>query len=228
MVLQVLPDDLDGVEFRAVRRQVHQHQAVPDQPFVQFFGVDVVMGAGIVQDDQCQGHPLLTLGDSVDQGDHGIAPDGLAVQVVPDRAGGVVQCTDHVDPHPGRTGIRRMGLAFGRPCPLHTGYRAEAALVQVEQAQLARPCRVLATPEVGLCGLEPVGAAFFFNDSRVRLKDSPRFFSPLARQSRLNGGASGWRSRNAWSICAKVQGAARATASAVSSSTAVNFAGAPP
>jgi hypothetical protein len=54
-----------------------------------------------------------------------------------------------------------MGLAFGRPRPLHVGYRAETALVQVEQAQLTRPSRRLATLEVGLRGLELVGATFF-------------------------------------------------------------------
>jgi len=161
MVLQVFPDNLDGVEFWAVRRQVHQHQAVFDQPFVQFFRIDVVMGSGIAQHDQCHRHPFVTPCDTVDQGDHGIALDGLAVQVVPDRAGGVVQRADHVDPRPWRTGVRRMGLAFGRPGPLHVGDRAEAALIQVKQAQFARPGRVLATLEVGVCGLERVGAAFF-------------------------------------------------------------------
>jgi len=226
VVLQVLPDDLNRVEFRAVRREVHQHQAAFEQPFVQFFGVDFVMGAGIVH--QRQRHPLHTLGDAVDQGDHGVAPDRLGVQVLPNNSpGDLVQRAYHVHPRPG-TGIRSIGLAFERPRPLHAVYRAKTALVQVKQAQLARLCRRLATLEVGLRGLELVGAAFFFSDNRVRLKDSPRFFSPLARQSRLNGGASGWCSRNAWSICAKVQGAAWATASAVSSSSAVNFAGAPP
>jgi hypothetical protein len=161
MVLQVLPDDLNGVEFRAVRRQVHQHQAVFDQPFVQFFGVDVVMGAGIVQHRQRQRHPLAAPCDAVDQGDHGITLDGRAVQVVPNSPGGVVQRTDHVHPRPGRTGVGDMGLAFGRPSPLHVGYRAETALVQVKQAQFACPGCILATLKVGLCGLERVGTAFF-------------------------------------------------------------------
>jgi hypothetical protein len=228
MVLKVLPDNLNEVEFGAVRRQMHQHQAMFDQPFVQFFGVDVVMDLSIVQHDQRQRHPLVAFCDAVDQGDYGITLDGLAVQVVPHRAGNVVQRADHVDPRPWRTGIGGMGLAFGRPSPLYIGYRAEAALVQVKQAQFACPGRVLATLEVGVCGLELVRAAFFFNDSRVRVKDRPRFFSPFAKQSRLNGGASGWRSRNAWSMAASVQGAARAIPSAVSSSVAVNFAGAPP
>lgn len=161
MVLQVFPDDLNGVEFRAVRRQVHQYQAVLYQPFVPFVGVNVVMDAGIVQDDHRQGHPRLTPGNAVNQGDHGIALDRVAVQVVPDRAGSVVQGADHVHPRPGCTGVGGMGLAFRRPCPLHVGYRAETALVQIEQAQLACPGGILTALEVDLCGLEPVGAAFF-------------------------------------------------------------------
>lgn len=228
MVLQVFPNDFDQVEFWAVRRQVHQHQAVLDQPSVQYVGVDVVMGPGIVQDDQGQRHPLLTLGDAVNQGDYGIALDGFGVQVVPDRAGGVVQCADHVHPRPGRTGIRRVGLPLGRPRPLHVGDGGKTALVEVEKAQLARPGRRLATLEVGLCGLELVGAAFFFSVSRVRVKDRPRLFRWAAKLSRLNVGASGWVSRSPWSICAKVQGAARAMASAVSTSAAVSLVGAPP
>jgi hypothetical protein len=228
MVFQVLPHDFNGVEFRAVWRQVHQHQAVLDQPFVQFCGVDVVMGAGIVQDDQGQGHPLLTLGYPVNQGHDRVALDGSAIQVVPDRAAGPVQRADHVHPRPGRGGIRHMGLTLGRPRPLHVGHVAEAALVQVEQAQLAFPGRVLATLEVGLGDLELVGATFFFSVSRVRLKVSPRFLRWTDKQSRLKGGASGWTARNCCSIWRRVQGEDRAICSAVSTKPWVSLAGAPP
>ena len=190
MVLQVLPDDLNRVEFRAVRREVHQHQAAFEQPFVQFFGVDFVMGAGIVH--QRQRHPLHTLGDAVDQGDHGVAPDRLGVQVLPNNSpGDLVQRAYHVHPRPG-TGIRSIGLAFERPRPLHAVYRAKTALVQVKQAQLRLSCRSLATPQVFPHGFELFRTAFFFSESRVRVKDKPRFFRLADRQSRLNGGASGW------------------------------------
>jgi len=52
MELQVLPQDLEGVEFQFVERQVHERQAVFDQPFVQFSRVDVVSVGTVIQDSR--------------------------------------------------------------------------------------------------------------------------------------------------------------------------------
>jgi len=48
----VLPQDLEGVEFQFVERQVHERQAVFDQPFVQFSRVDVVSVGTVIQDSR--------------------------------------------------------------------------------------------------------------------------------------------------------------------------------
>jgi len=145
---------------------------------------------------------------------------GLSCRSCQTMTGSVVQDVGHVGSHPWCAGIRRVGLAYGRPNALHGRYYAEAAPGQVEQARLAHPHRCSSALVASLRGLELVGAAFFFNGS-------PRLFSPLAKQPRLNGRVSGGRSSKAGSICAKVHGAARAMASAATSSSAVNFAGTP-
>ncbi len=45
---------------------MHQHQAMIDQPVVEFFRVNAMMDRGIVQHDNRQRHLLLALGETVD------------------------------------------------------------------------------------------------------------------------------------------------------------------
>ena len=48
MILGLLPDDLDGVEFRAVGWQVQRHKFVQQQPFLAQVIVQIVVNAGVV------------------------------------------------------------------------------------------------------------------------------------------------------------------------------------
>jgi hypothetical protein len=89
---------------------------------------------GIIQYDQGQRHPLLALGDTVNQHSNGIAFDRLPMQVIPELAGGIVQGTDNVHALSCDTGIRHMGLAFRVPSSLHIGDIEKTALVQAKQA----------------------------------------------------------------------------------------------
>lgn len=208
--LGVPPDPLDQVQFRAIRRQVQQHQPVVDQPILPLFWVDRVMHRGVVQYHQSQGLPIFPPGDPVDPIDPIPAPDGRVLHVMPKRAGGI------------------MGVAPGGPGPLHVRKVGEAALVQIKQPDPALARGRLAALQGGAGRLEPLGAPLFFSDRRVRFHDSPRAFRPAASRSRRKSAASGWASFTRRAISRKAHGSARATASAVSNIVAVSLAGRPP
>ena len=191
MVFGLLPHDFDRVKFRTVGRQVHQQQAMIDQPIVELFRVDAVMNGGVVQHDDRQRQPWCALGDTVDQCHDGVAADGLRVQIMPEVPRGIVQRAHDIDPLAREAGICRVWFAFRVPSTLHVGDIAETAFVQIKQADFAGARGFLTLFQVDAGRFEPLPAASFFKDSRVRVNARPRARKPADKRSRLKSGASG-------------------------------------
>ncbi len=172
-----------------------QEQSVLNQPFIQLGLIDMMMSAGIIEYNDGQRHWLWTLGNAVDQVDDGGAIYRWRVQVIPEFARGKIQCANDVHTVPVHAGIGRMGLALRCPSSLYIGNIRKTALIEIKQAKLIRASGGLHAIQVALFGFEACRVAFFFNESRARINDNPRFFKCLAKESRLKGGVSGWISR---------------------------------
>lgn len=191
MVFDVLPNDFNRIQLRAVGRQVHQHQTVVNQPVIEFLRIDVVMERGIVQNHKRQRHPLFAVGNTVDQSDDGLAADRVGMQLMPQLPAGIVQRAHRIHPLAREASIRRVRFALGIPRALDVGDVGETAFIQIKQADLAGTRGILAVFQIDAGGVEAFRAASFFNDSRVRVNDSPRARKPADRRSKLKSDASG-------------------------------------
>ena len=135
MVLGLLPADLDGVEFRAVGRQVQPYELV-QQPFFADVLVQVV-DAGVVHHGKC---PLLWVAAArqLIQKLREVATAGAAlVQSVVKLFLAPVQRPQYVDAPTAAAGVHAMGLTRRRPAALHVGLAAHARLVDVQQLDFA-------------------------------------------------------------------------------------------
>src|SRR5512143_1889173 len=228
VVFGVLPNHLDQVQLRTIRRQGHQDQPVIDQPSRPLLRVDRMVHGGVVQHHQGQGFRPVPAGDPVDQVDDVLPPDRLVVHGMPQLARGIVPSPHDIGPLAAHPGLGFVGLAFGRPGPLHVRDVGEAAFIQVEQPDPPLARRRPAAPQGVLGGGKPLRAALFLSDRRVRFHDNPRAFRPAANRSRLKPGAAGCASLTRRAISCREHGSARAIASAVSSIATVSLGGRPP
>ena len=163
MVLGLLPEDLDGVELRAVGRQVQRHKLV-QQPFFAHVLVQVVVDAGVVHHRKC---PLLgvTAARQFVQKLRVVAAAGAAfVQAVVELFLAPVQRPQYVDAPAAAAGVHAMGLAQWRPAALHVGLAAHARLVDVQQLDFAFEGRLPDVLQALAYALKFAGLTLFLSD----------------------------------------------------------------
>ena len=95
VVLEVLPYDLDEIQFGAVRRQIKQECFVFDEPAVQCDLIDPVMNARVVEHDH--GRSTIALTDQVIEKTLNVRPfDGMAACGMDETVLSEVQCAHHI------------------------------------------------------------------------------------------------------------------------------------
>lgn len=228
VILGVLPEDLDEIQFRAIGRQIQRDEAVIYQTSISNLLIDVVVHRSIVHHHEGEVVRSGRLCQVVEEVDHTVAGDRMVADVEAELVLAVVESAHHGGSLASQTGIRCMGLPQGRPASLDIGHVREARLVEVEEFDLTRPSTRLNLAHGFLDAPEVQFVPFFLRESRFRLKESPRVFRPTDRRSRLNAGASGKRSCIRVASLARVSGSWRAISAAASSSSPVRFTGAPP
>lgn len=160
VVLGLLPENLDGVELRAVGRQVQRYKLV-QQPFFAHVLVQVVVNAGVVHYGKC---PLVgvTAARELVQKLRVVAAAGAAfVQAVVQLFLAPVQRPQYVDAPVAAADVHAMALAQRRPAALHVGLAAHARLVQVQQLDFAIEGRLPDVLQAFAYALKFAGIAFF-------------------------------------------------------------------
>lgn len=187
MIFGMLPENLDQVEFRVVGGQIHRHKAMQQQPTVQDRLIDMVMHRGLVHDQNCLFIRRGGLGQAIKKGKDVLAPDrmvtGLEMRMVTglemQMAAGIVKRPHYIGPFAAETGVCRVRLRQRRPASLHIRQAGEPRLIEVKQFNLVVAGSLFHQAQGILQALELCFVTFFLRESRVRLKDSPRFFSPI-------------------------------------------------
>ena len=77
MILGVLPENLDEIQFRAIGRQIQRDETVIHQPVVGDLWVDVVVHRSIVHDHESEFVRRGRLSQMVEEVDHIVAGDRL-------------------------------------------------------------------------------------------------------------------------------------------------------
>jgi len=144
VVLGLLPEDFDRIEFQAVRRQMHHYQTVVDHPVIELFLVNAMMNPGVIQHDQGQWQVLLAPSDTVEQLNGSATVDGLLVQVMPNLTSRPIQCTHDIHSPTGNAGIGNVMFAFRSAYSLYVGDIEKATLIQIEHADFALTGHLLA------------------------------------------------------------------------------------
>lgn len=94
VVLELFPNDLDEIEFGAIRRQVNQECTVVNQPATSDFVRNVVVNVGLIRNDQRQ--TLIALAnDSVEKVDHPFEIDGIGTDARVQLVRPEIQCSKH-------------------------------------------------------------------------------------------------------------------------------------
>lgn len=179
MVLEFLPNNLNQIEFVAVRRQMDQECAVVNQPAIENVGRNVVMDARIIQNNQRRSFVALA-DDTVQEIDDPLAIDGAGMDFRVQLLRPKIQCAEYG----ARTVLgrfRRMRLAAWRPRALYRRRGTETGLVEVDQSDdtlsggLARQRQRVLPSEKFVFG------ALFLSEKRVRLNDRSRAINPLRK-----------------------------------------------
>lgn len=182
VVLGLLPQDFDHVQFRAIGWQVAEKGVEFLHPAQGEAVAQPMMNARIVENDQCR-HGL---GDPRDQVLHEI-DEGFAVyrgsslRVIEPLPGEVQRA------HHGNALMRyrghRMRTAQRRPGALYRRRGREAGFVVVDQLATTFPCPRLQTGKFAGAGGKSFRVAVFFKLMRVRLKLNPWLFRILPKRS---------------------------------------------
>ena len=169
MVLGLLPDDLDGVEFRAVGWQVQRHKFVQQQPFLAQVIVQIVVNAGVVHHCKCPFFWVTAASELVQKLRVVRATGAALVQAIVQLFLAPVQRPQYVDAPVAAAGVHAMGLAQRRPAALHVGLAAHACLVDVQQLNFAIQGRLPDVLQAFAYALKFAGITLFFNDLRPLL-----------------------------------------------------------
>ena len=186
VILGLLPEDFDHVQFRAVGREEAEKGVVVLHPAEGDAVVEAVMNAGVIEDDESRGvlgnpwdHIFHEFKEdfSIDRANHLLEVEMLA---------GKVQCAHDANPLMMRW-QRGVRTADGRPGSLHGRRRTKARLVVVEQlaSPFARPS--LQAGKFFLAGGKSDRVPLFFKLIRVRLKLKPRALSVFPSVSSEQG-----------------------------------------
>ena len=175
VVLGLLPEDLDHVEFGAVGRQIAKEGVVFGHPAQKGSVFQAVMDASVIQHDEGG----CWLGDggqqAVDECHESFPVDCADDLLVMQPLASEIQGPHHRDALMGG-GRHRMRLPHRRPGALHRWRGREPGLIVIDQLT-ATPTRPdLETGKFFLAGGESYGVTVFFRLNRVRLK-----LKPLAR-----------------------------------------------
>ena len=188
MVLGLLPEDFDHVEFRAVRREITQEGVVVGHPAQRRVVVQAMMDPGIIQDDECRcwlGH----LGkQAINERDEGVPVDRTHDLLVVKALVGEVK-----GPHDGNALVVRrhngMRDTHRRPGALYGRRGREAGFIKIDQLTSALTRPVFEAGKFRLAGGKSYGIAVFFRLNRVRLKLKPRAFRASPKVSSEHGSA---------------------------------------
>lgn len=179
MVLELLPDDLDQIQFRTVRRQMDKECAVVNEPTIQSVLGDIVMDTCIIQNDQRRTCiPLAD--DAIEKVDHSLAVDRTGVDLGVQPLRPKIQSPEHgACAVLGRFG--GMRLATRRPGALYRRRGTETGLVKIDQPDNPLGGRLTRQRQCVLSGEEFVFGALFLSEKRVLLDDRPRAIKPLRK-----------------------------------------------
>lgn len=190
VILGVLPEDFDHVQFRAVRRDEAEEGVVFLHPAQSDAVVEAVMDSSVIEDDE--GWNVLTFGNLrnqiVHEFDEGFTVDRTDDLLKVETLASKVQ-RPH-DSHPLMVcRLCRMRIAHRRPSALYGRRGTKSRLVVIKQLTpfFARPR--LQTGKFCLAGGKSDGIPLFFRLIRVRLKLKPRAFSIFPSVSSVAGSA---------------------------------------
>lgn len=186
VVLELLPDDLDQIQFGTIGRQINQKCPMVDQPAIQHVLGQMMVDAGVIQDNERQRSGRDLLEQSINEADKHIPGNGVRIGCSFQGLCAEIQCPQH------RTravlrGLSFMGFAQRRPRTLYRRRSTERGLIVIEQPQIAPACRGPRARQQVLLGSELFFGAFFLSEKRVRLNEKPRVFNPLLNVTRQHG-----------------------------------------
>jgi len=186
VVLGLLPEDFDHIEFGTVGREVAQEDFVLSHPAPSDVVVQTMMDFGVIENNEgrsCRGDLAQK---AIDKRDECFpidrAGDLLVVKLLtgevksPHNRDTLMMCRRH-----------RMRLTDRRPRTLYRGRGRESRLIVVEQLTLTLAGQVFETGKFRLAGGKSYGVPVFFRLNRVRLKLNPLALSRTLKMSREHG-----------------------------------------
>ena len=188
MIFGLFPQYFDHVEFWTVRWQIDKGGVVYGEPTGGDFVIKPMMDFGVIKNDEGR----LGRGDVkkhvVDEGDEGWTLDGANGLLMNELRVSEIQSAH--DRHALMVlGRGPVGLAQGRPAPLHGRRSGKPGFVVVDQLTLPLPGKDLEFGKFGCAGGKFVRVAFFLRDHRVRLKLKPCALSAAPKVSNEHGKA---------------------------------------
>jgi hypothetical protein len=138
MILGMLPQDFDHIEFRAVRWQIDKGGVVLDVPAQRDFVINAVMDSGIVENDK-NWFGRSDAGEKfINEGDEGVTRDGASGLPMEELPGREIQRAQ--DGHALMVRwCRHVRLAQRRPRALNGRRSGKSRLVKVDQLTLTFP-----------------------------------------------------------------------------------------
>lgn len=135
MILGMLPQDFDHIEFWAVRWQIDKGGVVLDVPAPRDFVINAVMDSGIIKNDE-NWFGRSEVGEKfINEGDEGVARDGSCGLPMEESPGREIQSAQ--DGHALMVRwCRQVRLAQRRPRALNGRRSGKSRLVKVDQLTL--------------------------------------------------------------------------------------------
>lgn len=130
MVLGLFPQDFDRIELRTVRCQIYQDEAMIEEPFVNFFFVDIVVYRRIIQDNDDRFAVGVLHSQSINEFNNLRTFDRALMQSVYERIGGIVERAKYVHSLARNAGVGAMWHSQRRPCALYVGHGRHPRLVE--------------------------------------------------------------------------------------------------
>ena len=162
VVLGILPNDLDEIQFWRIGRQEEEDQAMSEQPMVTCFLRDGMVDRGIIQHHDRNSGWIRSGGQAVDEANHRLCAYVAEARLVPQvRCLAVLQGTQHIEPFAPQAGISDVRHTQRRPGALNIGQSGKPRAIHVKQIERFLLGTYLKCDHGVACSGEGIGVAFF-------------------------------------------------------------------